>query len=280
VSIRNSLILIGATIGLAIIVGYIALQFLLGHVHHFGNTAGSPEKFDLTGIEVVDLVSEDGAKIKAWIKPPSGDAPVIFGFMGSGSSIGPSVLSLKSYLDQGFGLAALVYRGSSGVGGEPSEVAIAADARALYDRLNSLMGRQIPAKQRFTYGYSFGSGVAVTLAAERELGGVVLVAAYSRLCDVFTAYYRGIPMCMIMYRERYDSIQRIAKIDAPLLMLHGELDEAVDISLGKLMFETAVQPKQFISYKNGTHLNLQSMGIEDDILSFFNSVAGVANSNR
>ncbi|MCF8466427.1 MAG: hypothetical protein K9G33_03410 [Sneathiella sp.] len=279
-TIKNGLILIGATVGLAIVTGYFALQFLFGHANYFSNIEGSPEKFGLTGIEVVKLTSEDGAEITAWIKPPSGDAPVIFGFMGNGSSVGPAARSFNPYLDKGFGLAALAYRGSSGVGGEPTEKAIAADARALYDQLDSLMGQSIPAKRRVTYGYSFGTGVAVTLAAERKFAGVALVAAYSRLCDVFTAEYRGIPMCLIMYRERYDSIKRIAKIDAPLLMLHGEQDKTVDIGLGKQLFEAALQPKKFISYRNGTHLNLQSMGIEDDIMPFFNSVARADNSNQ
>ena len=274
---RNGLILIGVTVCVVFMAGYFALQYLFGHLHHFGDTEGNPENFDLTDIEVVELISEDNEKFKAWIKPPSGNRPVIFVFMGNGASIGPYVQSLKSYLDQGFGLAALVYRGSSGAGGEPSETAIAADARTLYDQLNSLMDKQIPGRQRVTYGYSFGTGVAVTLAAEREFSGVVLVAAYSRLCDVVTEEFRGIPMCLVMYRERYDSIHRIAKINARLLMLHGEQDNAVGIGLGKRLFETAVQPKQFISYENGTHLNLSTMGIEDEIMSFFNTAAGVPN---
>jgi uncharacterized protein len=274
---RNGLILVGVVICVIFVAGYFALQYLFGHLHHFGKTESNPENFDLTDIKVVELISEDSEKFKAWIKPPSGDAPVIFVFMGNGASIGPYVSSLKSYLNQGFGLAALVYRGSSGAGGEPSEAVIAADARTLYDQLNSLMGKQIPGKQRVTYGYSFGTGVAVTLAAEREFSGVVLVSAYSRLCDVITEEFRGIPMCLIMYRERYDSIHRIAKINARLLMLHGEQDKAVGIALGKRLFETAVQPKQFISYENGTHLNLNSLGIEDEIISFFNTAAGVSN---
>jgi uncharacterized protein len=272
-TLRNGLILVATTFGLSIVGGYFALQYLFGHVHHFGHTAGDPEKFGLTGIDVVEMISEDGEEIEAWIKLPTGEAPVIFWFMGNGSSIGPSVLSFKPYLDKGFGLAALVYRGSSGVGGKPSEQAIAADARTLYDQLDTIMGRPISAKKRVAYGYSFGTGVAVTLAAEREFGGVVLVAAYSSLCEFLTAYYGGIPMCFIMYRERYDSIARIAKINAPLLMLHGEHDEAVDIGLGKLLFESAVQPKKFISYKNGTHLNLKSLGIDNDIMLFLNNIA-------
>ncbi|MEH6524923.1 MAG: hypothetical protein V7723_02535 [Sneathiella sp.] len=279
-NIKNGLISIGVIISLAIIAGYFAMQYLFGHIHHFGNTAGSPEKFGLTNIEVVQLISEDGEKITAWIKPPSDEAPVIFGFLGNGSSIGPSVRSFKPYLDKGYGLAALAYRGSSGVGGDPSELAIGADARVLYDQLDSLLSKPIPANQRVAYGYSFGTGVAVTLAAEREFSGVILVAAYSRLCDVITAEFKGIPMCLIMYRERYDSMRQIAKINAPLLMLHGEQDKSIDISFGKLLFETAIQPKQFISYENGTHLNLQSMGIKDDIMSFFNSIADADNSNR
>ncbi|MEH6526404.1 MAG: hypothetical protein V7723_10045 [Sneathiella sp.] len=271
-TIQNALIILGIGLILAIIACFILSRVFYGGIYKFHNNADNPEQFDLNGIEVVDFKSEDGADVRAWIKPPEGDAPVILFFMGNFASIGPSVQTLKPFLEQGYGLAALVYRGSSGLEGEPSETAFAADARALYDQLDSLMGTPILKARRLAYGYSLGSGIAVTLASERDVDGVILVAAYSRFCDYFTDRYYGLPFCYVMHRERYDSIDRITKIKTPLLMLHGEQDTAIHIRFGKRLYEAANEPKTFIPFENGTHVNLFEQGLADEVTTFYDTV--------
>jgi len=271
-TVQNILILLGITLGLALVACFVTSWLFYGNIYKFHNSSDSPEQLGLDGVEVVNFKSEDGVDVSAWIKPPKGDAPVILYFMGNFTSIGPSVQTLKPFLDQGYGLAALIYRGSSGSGGKPSETAFAADARSLYDQLDNLMGEPIPAARRLAYGYSLGSGVAVTLAADRDVGGVVLVAAYSRFCDYFTDRYYGLPFCYLMHRERYDSIDRINDIEAPLLMLHGEQDTAVDIRFGKRLFDAAREPKSFVSVKNGTHVNLVEQGLVKEVTTFYDTI--------
>ena len=171
-TVQNTLILLGIALGLAIVACFVVSRLFYGSIYKFHNSSDNPEQLGLSGVEVVNFKSEDGVNVRAWIKPPEGDAPVILYFMGNFTSIGPSVQTLKPFLEQGYGLAALVFRGSSGLAGEPSEAAFAADARSLYDQLDGLMGAPVSKFDRLAYGYSLGSGVAVTLAAERGVGGV------------------------------------------------------------------------------------------------------------
>jgi uncharacterized protein len=271
-TVQNILILLGIALGLALVACLVVSWLFYGNIYKFHNSADSPGQLGLDGVEVVNFKSEDGVDVSAWIKPPEGEAPVILYFMGNFTSIGPSIQTLKPFLEQGYGLAALVYRGSSGVGGEPSEAAFSADARSLYDQLDGLIGAPISATHRLAYGYSLGSGVAVALAADRDVSGVILVAAYSRFCDYFTDRYYGLPFCYMMHRERYDSIDRINEIETPLLMLHGEQDTAVDIRHGKRLFDGAGQPKKFVAVKNGTHVNLFEHGLADEVTTFYDTV--------
>ena len=213
--------------------------------------------------------SEDGTEITAWIKPPEGEAPVILYFMGNFTSIGPSVGRLRPFLDKGFGIAALVYRGSSGKSGTPSEEAFTADALALYDQLDQVMEVETPKSRRIVHGYSLGTGVAVQLAAGRPIAALTLEAAYARFCDYFTDKYHGLPFCRLMSRERYDSIDRIEAINAPLLMLHGEQDDAIRMNTARRLFEAAAEPKSFRTYMDGTHVNLAEQGLIEDSLAFY-----------
>jgi len=274
-----------AMLGGGLLLAVLIIVFVASHLFHsqiyiFSQDVETPEQRRLKDVEVLDFTSEDGAKVQAWVRLPEGDAPVIFYFMGNFTSIGPSVERLKPFLDQGLGVAALVYRGSSGADGAPSEAAFAADARALYDQFDQLTGTVTLPEQRIAFGYSLGTGVATRLASERAFSGLVLEAAYARFCDYFTDKYYRIPFCALMWKERYDSADRIDKIRAPLLMLHGEKDAAIKIMSGKNLFAVASEPKQFITYENGSHVDLNDHGLNDDVTRFIEEVAPGVWSNR
>jgi hypothetical protein len=268
-SLQNGLIVLAALVILLVIAGFVGMHYFYGAIYKFNQTADGPESYGLEDVREVTFTSEDGETVAAWIKPPESEAPVLFYFMGNFTSIGPSVGRLKPFLDKGFGLAALVYRGSSGKGGVPSEDAFAADSRALYDQLDILMEEEIPASRRIGYGYSLGSGIAVRLASERSLAALTLEAGYARFCDYFTDAYHGLPFCRLMSRERYDSIDRIIEINTPLLMLHGEQDTAIRMPTARRLFDAASEPKSFRTYMDGNHVNLADQGLIEDSLNFY-----------
>lgn len=268
-SLQNGLILLGVLIALIVVAGFVGMRLFYGSIYKFDQATDGPKSYGLDGAREVTFKSEDGTEITAWIKPPDEDTPIILYFMGNFTSIGPSVGRLKPFLDKGFGVAALVYRGSSGKGGTPSEEAFAADARALYDQLNELIETEIPKSRRIVHGYSLGTGVAVRLAAERPIAALTLEAAFARFCDYFTDAYHGLPFCRLMSRERYDSIDRIKAINAPLLMLHGEQDTAIRMTTARRLFDEATEPKSFRTYADGNHTNLADHGLIEDSLTFY-----------
>lgn len=270
-TIQNALIILGLAVLVIFIAAYAGIQLFYGSIYKFDQAADGPAKYGLADMREVTFTAEDGVDVTVWIKPPARQAPVILYFMGNFTSIGPSVGRLKPFLDQGYGLAALVYRGSSGKGGTPSEENFAADARALYDQLDSLMNAPVPPERRIAHGYSLGSGVAVRLAAERKLAALALEAGYARFCDYFTDRYHGLPFCRLMTRERYDSIDRIADINTPLVLFHGEQDDAISIASARRLFETAKEPKEFHAYPEGTHVNLGEKGLVEAALDFYHA---------
>ena len=186
---------------------------------------------------------------------------MILHFSGNYTSVGPSAARMRPFLEAGFGAAVLEYRGSSGSAESPSEEAFAADARALYDQLDALLGVEVPPERRVIHGFSLGSAVGARLAAERPVGAVVLEAAFPRVCEVFERRYRGAPLCRLMWRERYEVIARIGRITAPKLFLHGGRDASVPIAYGRRLYEAAPEPKEFIAYPAGQHANLLAHGM-------------------
>ena len=104
-------------------------------------------------------------------------------------------------------------------------------------------------------GESLGTGVAVDLAARHEVGALVLDSPYSSTVDVAAARYWMFPVRLLM-RDQFRSDEKIGKVAAPVLMIHGAADAAIPIRFGEKLFALANQPKQFIRLDGVGHLAL------------------------
>lgn len=230
-------------------------------VYRFDQTPQSPEAFGLTGVKVVNFVSEDGVPVEAWLSLPASGRPILFSFYGNFSAIGPSLQRLLPLTEDGTGIVMLHYRGGGGMPGHPSEENFARDARALYDQLDVLAGQTIPQNRRVLHGFSLGSGVAVRLATERPFAGLMLEAAIPRLCMYFQRRYHGIPLCHPMWAERHDTIDRIGLIKAPILFVHGAKDRAVPVLWGRQLYDKVLAPKRFVELPDAGHSDLVQHGL-------------------
>lgn len=233
-------------------------------IYRFDQTASTPTAAGLPTVRAVRFRGEDGHEVAAWIAPPAAGKPLLLSFCGNFTNVAGSAARLAPLLAQGHGLAMLVYRGSSGEGGVPSETTFAADARALYDQLDALLGVAVPPQRRVLHGFSLGSSVAAGLAKDRAAAGLVLEATFDRCCRYYTQRFH-LPMCWLMWRERHDVVDKLAGVTAPKLFLHGAKDQAVPEAWARDLFAACVGEKQFVSYPNGEHADLMQHGALDDM---------------
>jgi uncharacterized protein len=242
-------------------------------IYRLDQTSEMPEAFGLTGVDVVSFTSEDGSPAQAWLAIPSPGKPILFSFYGNFAGIGPSMQRLAPLMTDGIGVVMLQYRGGGGTAGHPSEAAFARDARALYDQLDTLAKQTIPQNRRVLHGFSLGSGVAVRLASERPFAALVLEAAIPRLCQYFQRRYHGLPLCHLMWAERYDSIDRIGAITVPMLFVHGAKDQDIPLLWGQQLYDAAIAPKQFLALPNGAHTDLAQHGLIEMMQNFLRKPA-------
>lgn len=195
--------------------------------------------------ETVRFSSEDAYKLMGWIIPGDGETWLLY-FHGNGQNVS-SYLSLMAELHTlGLNLLLFDYRGYGESEGSPSEAGLYADAHAAYALL---MAYGVPPERLFLYGFSLGSGVAVQLATEVEVAGLVLEAAFTSLPAAGRARYPMLPTALM--RNRYDSLSKIARIDAPLLVLHARDDRTVPFSQGQALYAEATVPKTFAALTGG-----------------------------
>lgn len=193
-----------------------------------------------------------------WLPHPDTLAPTLLYLHGTFRNLYGNTRKIEALRTAGFSVLAVDYRGwgdSSPM--TPSEPSILQDAQVAWSEL--LKHQSDPAK-RVIYGHSMGSGVAVDLASRlqspADYGGLVLESAFTSFADV--AHEAGwlTRVLKLFNQEEFNAIEKISKVHAPLLMLHGMHDGTIPIQLGERLFAAANSPKRWLAMEGAAHSDL------------------------
>lgn len=235
-------------------------------------TAGRPpglppdEKLFKPGDErwLVEVPAASGAGTQRlalwWLPQPDPAAPALLYLHGTFRNLYQNLSKIDALRDAGYAVLAVDYRGwGDSTVITPSEASIAADAATAWAELQR---RQPDAGRRVIFGHSMGGAVAVRLASGLKGGtdyhALVLESTFTRMPDVAAeAGFWGRVAASITSLE-FDSLSRIPRIDAPILMLHGTADTTVPIVLGRRLRDAAPASTRFIEIPGGTHSRLHS----------------------
>ncbi len=197
-----------------------------------------------------------------WLPHADRKAPTLLYFHGTFRTLSENLRKIEALREAGFAVLAVEYRGwglSSSL--IPSEQTILQDANVAWTELQR---REPRAGQRVIYGHSMGSGVAVDLAsrlrARTDYGALILESAFTSFSDV--AWEAGFFARLLAFfnSENFASIDKIAQVHAPLLMIHGSLDTTIPVQLGEKLFAAANPPKQWLLIEGGAHSDLDQIG--------------------
>jgi fermentation-respiration switch protein FrsA (DUF1100 family) len=65
--------------------------------------------------------------------------------------------------------------------------------------------------------------------------------------------HQVLPGAGALMKTRWDSLSKIPRVRAPLLVLHGDADEVVPIAQGRELFAAARTSKVFVGVKGARH---------------------------
>ena len=215
----------------------------------------------------VQVPTHDGLSLLAWYCPATTKPDTVLLFHGNAGNLDYRADLMRPLCEAGYGVLALAWRGYSGNAGRPSERGLNSDADAA---MAWLQQNGIPPAQTVLYGESLGTALAVRAATEEPtVKGVMLLAPFTSMADAARAHFPWLGgLTRYLVRDRYDSLSRIGRLQAPLLILHGEQDQTVPSLLGIKLFQAAPAAKRLILYPQAGHTNLYNFGAGGDILVF------------
>ncbi|MBP9911683.1 MAG: alpha/beta hydrolase, partial [Rubrivivax sp.] len=87
---------------------------------------------------------------------------------------------------------------------------------------------------------------------------LVLESTFTRLPDVAAeAGFWGRVAAGVTTLE-FDSLARIGRVDAPIVMLHGDADDTVPVQLGRRLRDAAPPGVRWVEFPGGRHSRLHS----------------------
>jgi len=228
----------------------------------------APVEAGLSGVEEVELKTQDGETLVVWYAKAKAGQPTFLYFHGNAGNAAGRAEKIATILEHGAGVFYLNNRGYGGSTGKPTESANVADAIAAYGHLRA---SGVEARSIVLYGESLGSGQATQLAGLRDVRAVVLESPLTSTVDVGKRTYFFLPLGLIL-SDQYRNIDHVAKMKAPLLVLHGEWDEVIPVAMGKRIYAAANEPKKLELFAAGHHSDLFDHGAWERVRSFLSGL--------
>lgn len=194
--------------------------------------------------DIIKLKTRENQQISAVYLPnPSAKYTILY-VHGNAEDLGDIRATLKKIRDVGFSVFAYDYRGYGTSQGTPTENAAYQDIDTAYYYLTEDL--KIKPEQIIVFGRSVGGGSAVDLAARKPIAGLIIEST-------FTSAFRVVVPFPILPFDKFNNLEKIKKVQVPVLVMHGKLDDIVPFEHGEKLFAAVTAPKLYLWVDNANH---------------------------
>lgn len=197
--------------------------------------------------EIIKITTPDQIQLSAVYRQNPAAIYTILYAHGNAEDLGDIEPVLQKLQSLKFNVFAYDYRGYGTSQGKPTEAKAYQDIETVYNYLTGQLA--VPSQRIIAYGRSVGSGSAVDLASRKRLAGLVLESA-------FTSAFRVIVPFPIFPFDKFPNIDKIKKVNCPVLVMHGKADDTIPLSHGKQLFAAAKPPKLSLWVDEAGHNDL------------------------
>lgn len=215
-----------------------------------GRLAGDWNPRNLT-VQDVWLTSSDGIKLHAWWIPNEKTKFTFLAFHGNAGNITDRAPVYEFLRDVSGNVLALEYRGYGRSEGKPTEQGLYRDAGVAYDYLVNV--KRIDPKTIISFGQSLGTAVAAHLAAQQQVGAVILEAPFPSAARLAKVIFRFLPGLSFFVRGQFDTQARVQEIHAPIFIVHCRQDPVLPFTLGQEVYAASNPPKTFLEINGRCH---------------------------
>ncbi|MDH3329886.1 MAG: alpha/beta hydrolase [Desulfobulbaceae bacterium] len=198
--------------------------------------------------ESVHITTSDSIRLHGWFVKAGRERGTLLFFHGNAGNISHRLDSLRIFNTLGLSVLIIDYRGYGQSQGRISETGTYLDAEAAWQYLTEQ--KRIDPQNIILFGRSLGGAIAANLAAKHPPAALILESVFSSVPDMAARFYPVFPV-RLLARFNYDTRKSLASVYCPVLVIHSPDDEIIPFENGRILFETAREPKSFLEIHGG-----------------------------
>jgi len=223
----------------------------------------SPKKIGLS-YEDNYITTDDGTRLHGWFLPSKGPAKATILFLhGNAENISTHIGAVYWLPKQGFNVYLYDYRGYGKSEGELNIDTAISDVSTVIAQLSKR--DDVDDSKLIVFGQSLGAAIAANAVAQNQanfnIAALVMESGFSdfrniareKLSESWITWAFQWPLSLTI-TNKYSpqtALSSISKI--PVLIMHGDNDKVIPLEHGKLLYESASQPKELWIIPNGKH---------------------------
>lgn len=196
----------------------------------------------------VSFTTKDGVVITGWFIPADDEKGVILFCHGNAGNVSDRLDSIQIFHKLGASVLIFDYRGYGRSGGSISEHGTYLDAEAAWDYL--VESKHKSPGDIIIFGRSLGGAIAAETALRKGPAGLILESTFLSVPAIAGTYYPWLPV-KYLAKYRYSTVDKVALIASPKLIIHSREDEIIPFEHGRKIYEKAAPPKEFLEIRGG-----------------------------
>lgn len=240
------MIRMGVLVGVAVLGSYTLLAayaYFFSDRQLFFPNYGSLNK----ALGYLEISDGKGGQLAALYLPNPEAKYALWYFHGNAETLGDLEPRMLDFQRNGYAVFAVEYPGYGLNRGTPTEAGIYQTTEIGLKYLEKTLG--MSSESIIAYGRSLGGGPAVALAADQQIGGLILESA-------FTSAFRVVTRVRILPFDKFDNLGKISAVSCPVLVIHGMNDRIVSFSHGEVLYDAIPDRKQKLWIKHAGHNDL------------------------
>ena len=244
---------------LILIGGYLIASLLLYLLQErfifLGEPLDNDHRFDFDSpFTEINIDMEDGGRVNALhftIDNPKG---LIVYYHGNAGNLAGWGFVASNFLQFGYDVAIMDYRGYGKSYGKRTQKTLLADAISFYGYFED----QYPEEKIYAYGRSLGTGIAAYVASKKNPGKVILETPYYSFTSLVQAHVPVFPAEPSL-KFKFRTHRYLKETSCPIIIFHGTEDSIVPFKQGKRLYESLNdQNVSMVVIEGGEHNNLDS----------------------
>jgi fermentation-respiration switch protein FrsA (DUF1100 family) len=221
-----------------------------------------PEARDL---RPVTYFAEDGQRLLAYIAGDPGTANGLLLCFHGNADLAARALDWAGHVVHVTGFAVMLaeYRGYMGLPGRPTYQSLQLDSEAAFVFARDSL--HVPPERIAFYGHSLGTAVAAELATRHCPFALILESPFTSARAMgHIISWRPVQLAWdAITRFHFDTVARIASIDAPVWVAHGGRDRLIPPEMGSQVFAAAKVKGEMLLVPDALHSDVAVRGGAD-----------------